>query len=90
MRSYTSVGLDRKPEPEAPADFGWRPQVGDSWTFVPASSDASFQGSSLTSIRPDLILTVTGTVVYVNTLHRWYRVRYQTPDGSEQFECFKF
>lgn len=90
MRSYISVGLNRKPDQEEPADVGWRPEVGDSKTFVPSSFMADHQGTSLSSIRPDTVITVTGTVVYVNALHRWYRVRYETPGGSLQHESFKF
>ena len=76
-------------DPQPPEDRRG-PSPGDRQSFIPSAFDASFQGSSLSSIRPDLELTVTGTVVCVNEAHRWYRVRYQTPDGGVHHECFKY
>ena len=45
---------------------------------------------SLLTLRADIKLEVTGTVDYVNAAHRWYRVRYETPEGGVQHESFKF
>ena len=66
------------------------PEIGENRTFVPAAFDEGYQGSRLSSIRPDVDLAVTGTVVYVNETHRWFRVRYETPDGGVQHESFKY
>lgn len=33
---------------------------------------------------------VTGTVVYINEAHRYYRVQYERGPGCIGFECFKY
>lgn len=42
--------------------------------------------------RPSFALRglITGTVVYVNENHRWYRIEYKMSDGSIGHECFSF
>ena len=71
-------------EPGRPA-----PEIGDRRTFVPAAFEGEHQ-QGLRSIRPDADAKVTGTVIYINEAHRWYRMRYDLPGGVPAFECFKF
>lgn len=77
---------ERLPEP---APVVRPPNLGDQRTFVPAAFEGEHQ-QGLRSIRPEADATVTGTVIYVNEAHRWYRVRFELPDGVPAFECFKF
>ena len=65
------------------------PEIGENRTFIPAAFDEGYQGSRLSSIRPDVDLAVTGTVVYVNEAHRWYRAEATFPGGTIR-EGFKF
>ena len=65
------------------------PEIGDRRTFVPAAFEGEHQ-QGLRAIRPEAEAEVTGTVVYVNEAHRWFRVRYETPDGGVQHESFKY
>ena len=61
------------------------PQIGDKIRFKPAayfSGVANFGGS-------ELDVWVTGTVVYINAEHRYFRCEYQKP-GCIGHECFKF
>ena len=92
MRIYTSVGAktgDPMPKPEKETTVGWIPEVGDQKVFRPTPFEIE-HAMSLLTLRADIQLEVTGTVDYVNAAHRWYRVRYETPAGGVQHECFKF
>lgn len=94
MRNYLAgfpFAQQREPltETEPIEGWGWRPQVGDSRTFIPASFTES-HCVTLAGIDPALAAPVTGTVVQVSEERRWYRVRYTAADGSVQHECFKF
>ena len=67
---------------------GPEPEHGEKKRFLPCAwSDAGVGGlarnETLRQIERER--SVTGTVVYVNRAHRWYRVRY--PGGAE---CFKY
>ena len=84
-----SVAGRKEPEPEILAEYGWTPEVGDRKTWIPAAFEGEHQ-QGLRSLRPDAEAQVTGTVVYVNQAHRWYRVRFDLPGGVPAFECFKF
>ena len=92
MRNYISVGAktgDPMPKPEKETIVGWIPEVGDQKVFRPTPFEIE-HAMSLLTLRADIQLEVTGTVDYVNAAHRWYRVRYETPEGGVQHECFKF
>ena len=93
MRNYISVGAktggDPEPIPEKNTTVGQIPEVGDRKTFRPTAFELD-HAMSLLTLRADIQLEVTGTVDYVNAAHRWYRVRYETPRGGIQHECFKF
>lgn len=61
------------------------PQIGDKVRFKPSAyftGVANFSGS-------ELDVWVTGTVIYINEAHRYYRVAYEKP-GCIGHECFKF
>lgn len=94
MRSYISVGAKTgapiDPLPEENSCVGWMPEIGDRRTWGPIAFEAEHSGATIRSIRPEADLRVTGVVDYVNEAHRWYRVRYETPRGGVQHECFKF
>lgn len=61
------------------------PEIGSTLTFRPSA----FEGSG--DIDGVLHQKVTGTVVYVNEAHRWYRVAYQTNmPGCIGYEGFKY
>ena len=77
------------PEPEILAEYGWTPEIGDRKTWIPAAFEGEHQ-QGLRSLRSDAEAEVTGTVVYVNHAHRWYRVMFELPGGVPAFECFKF
>lgn len=63
------------------------PQIGDKIRFKPAayfSGVANFGGS-------ELDVWVTGTVVYINSEHRFFRCAYEKGrPGCIGHECFKF
>ena len=84
-------GLPHKPDAEpAPEPVVlWEPELGDRQTFIPAAFEGEHQ-QGLLSIRPAAEARVTGTVVYINEAHRWYRVRFDLPGGVPAFECFKY
>lgn len=58
-------------------------EIGDKITFRPA---AFFDNPSGYGPAPT---QVTGTVIYINKEHRYYRVAYEMP-GCIGHECFKF
>ena len=60
------------------------PAVGDKLRFIPA---ANYDHSA--GFGEILLQEVTGTVVEVNSEHRWFRVAYQRGDTAG-YECFKF
>ena len=70
-------------------DSGPEPDIGDRRTFIPAAFEGEHQ-QRLLSIRPAADAWVTGTVVYINEAHRWYRVRFDLPGGVPAFESFKY
>lgn len=60
-------------------------KIGDKYCFKPSAfftSTAQFGDASP-------VKTVTGTVVYINEAHRYFRVEYVLP-GCIGHECFKF
>lgn len=59
-------------------------EVGDKLRFRPTAYLAS-----TSSYGSELDVEVTVTVERVHEQHRWYRARYDTPQG-EAYECFKF
>lgn len=62
------------------------PVIGDKLRFKPSAyfeSLASFGGS-------ELEVWVTGTVIYINALHRFFRCEYENYSGCIGHECFKF
>ena len=77
------------PKPEKETTVGWIPEVGDQKVFRPTPFEIE-HAMSLLTLRADIQLEATGTVDYVNAAHRWYRVRYETPEGGVQHESFKF
>lgn len=91
-RFYNSLGAktgDPMPKPEEETTVGWIPEVGDRKVFRPTPFEIE-HAMSLLNLRANIDLDVEGTVDYVNIEHRWYRVRYETPRGGIQHECFKF
>lgn len=61
------------------------PQIGDKIRFKPSAyftGVANFGGS-------ELDVWVTGTVIYINAEHRYFRCEYPMP-GCIGHECFKF
>ena len=72
-----------------PLDPGGAPaaapvEIGDPKRFKPAAYATGVAG-----FGADLDVYVTGTVVQIHEEHRWYRVRYTTPQGAA-YETFKF
>lgn len=61
--------------------------VGDPYSFKPW---AWFENPQQYSLHADSVPTVTGTIVYINEAHRYFRVRYCTESGCIGHECFKF
>lgn len=64
-------------------------EVGDSYTFRPSCMLPSVclpgKGEEKLVVN---VPQVTGTVIYINEAHRWFRVRYVTPAGITYHECF--
>lgn len=65
-------------------------KIGDKITFTPhafilQSTKNSAEWRAKKLLAPE---KVTGTVVYINEAHGWFRVRY-TLFKTTQFECFK-
>ena len=56
-------------------------EIGQTLSFKPCV----FYGEGL--LTAGLQVEVTGTVVYINRKHGWYRVRYRSK-GTDQHECF--
>ena len=65
-------------------------EPGDRMTFTPAIFTEESCGMKLTTLRPYIKLTVTGTVDYINREHHWVRVAWKTAAGDIQHECFKY
>ena len=65
-------------------------ELGDRMTFTPAIFTEDGYGMKLTTLRPDIKLTVTGTVEYINREHHYVRVSWKTATGDIQHECFKY
>lgn len=63
------------------------PQLGEKIRFKPAGL-TSFKEDGMLRVF-DLPVEVTGTVVYVNPIHRTYRVEYFL-NGGKFYETFKF
>lgn len=57
-------------------------KIGDKKTFKPAAYERPTAGLGAK------FGTVTGTVVFINRKHRWYRVEYETKYFGKQHECF--
>lgn len=66
---------------------GRTPEIGDEMTWVPSSF---YEMAEDHALRVGALRTVTGSVVYVNREHGYYRVRAQLPGGAVLHECFKF
>lgn len=64
------------------------PEIGDKFRFIP-SAWFDFGGARKEWQGVELPTKVTGTIVYINTRGRFYRVAYETPE-KVQYECFKF
>ena len=59
-------------------------KIGDKKTFRPAAYERAVAGLG------QKLEKVTGTVVYINRKHGWYRVEYETKYYGKQHECFRF
>lgn len=59
-------------------------EIGDKFRFIPTCNAENPNG-----FGEVLRVEVTGTVVQVHEEHRWYRARYDTPQGV-QHETFKY
>ena len=59
-------------------------EIGDKFRFIPTCNAENTNG-----FGEVLRVEVTGTVVQVHEEHRWYRARYDTPQGV-QHETFKY
>jgi len=59
-------------------------KLGDVKTFRPTA----YEG--ITAGLGNRMQKVTGTVVFINRRHGWYRVEYETKYFGKQYECFKF
>lgn len=57
-------------------------RLGDTKTFRPAAYERPTAGLG------KKLGIVTGTVVYINRRHGWYRVEYETKYFGKQHECF--
>jgi len=67
-------------------DGGDQTEIGDLKTFAP---HGFYNFENPQQMRA--AVKVTGTVVEIHQAHRWYRVRYQLPEGGPYYyECFKF
>lgn len=58
--------------------------LGNIVSFVPACC-----GQATAGFVGELTRNVSGPVVQIHEAHRWYRVRYETPQGT-RYETFKF
>ena len=65
------------------------PEVGDKYSFIPSAFHEEHSGMMLQNFRPDMDLTVCGTVTEVHEDRHWFRVQYETHYGI-QYECFKY
>ena len=68
----------RIPLSDCPYEFG------DIVSFVPACC-----GQATAGFVGELNRTVSGPVVQISDAHRWYRVAYETAQGT-RYECFKY
>ena len=59
-------------------------EIGDRFRFKPAPYMDSLKGFGTM-----LDVQMTGTVVQIHEDHRWYRARYESPQGT-RYETFKF
>ena len=59
-------------------------EIGDKFRFIPSCNAENTNG-----FGEILRVDVTGTVVQVHEAHRWYRAKYDTPQGV-QHETFKY
>lgn len=59
-------------------------EIGDKFRFIPTCNAENING-----FGDVLRVEVTGTVERIHEEHRWYRARYDTPQGV-QHETFKF
>ena len=62
-------------------------EIGDKISFKPA---AFFNSTACFGTDPRIDTVVSGTVVYINEDHRYYRVEYRLASGCIGHECFKF
>ena len=62
-------------------------EIGSKVTFRPC---AFFESVCGFGDDPRIKLKVTGTVIYINTEHRFYRTEYSPAPGCIGHECFKF
>ena len=58
-------------------------KIGDKKTFRPAAYERVTAGLG------NKLGKVTGTVVFINRRHGWYRVAYETALFGTQHECFR-
>lgn len=61
--------------------------IGQPYKFKPWSW---FENPQAYSLHAESVPTVTGTIVYINETHRYFRVEYSTGAGCIGHECFKF
>lgn len=70
-----------------------RPRIGDEMTFTPFAWDklASLSGGNPFAMFGPVEIRVktTGVVEYINRRHGWFRVRYESTDGTVCHECFR-
>lgn len=59
-------------------------EIGDTVKFKPCNCVNASAG-----FGEELGRAVTATVVQIHEAHRWYRARYETPQGT-RYETFKF
>ena len=65
-------------------------EIGDKIRFKPSCYTYDQKGSGQGGQnRVEIGGEVTGTVVYIHKEHHWFRVAYQGPGGSMQYECFQ-
>ncbi len=63
-------------------------EIGDSYTFTPSCLVCTESGVVMKAKFGESVRRVTGSVVYVNQQHGWFRVRYSLPRAGTQYECF--
>lgn len=65
-------------------------RLGDKLRFVPAAWLEKAETNTAKVRISRMEIDVTGTVDYISETGRFFRVRYETPHGGTQHECFKF